>query len=243
MDSRDKKFEDIYSSEIDALTQDESVYNFHADQVKSAKYLKAQHRQELINFFKQAELRQHIEKAQTLIYSELSNVISKEDFNKVKSEIDQSLEHSVQFLDALEQNGDANKDIFLQEVFGLSNDTMLQVYALAMQLTGKGRYEETLSLFVFLTALAPFISSFWIGEGLVLQTLGRNKEAFAALNCAKLLNPSDPLAYQFTLDSYLNASEKDLAKQELEQLKLVIDQLPEQEKSEWLEKLKNYSTL
>lgn len=80
----------------------------------------------------------------------------------------------------------------LQEIVGLSNRDLMEVYELAANRFGKKLYVEAHDLFFLLTELAEDISSFWVALGLSEQMLEHYDLAAFCFDEAVDRDPADP---------------------------------------------------
>jgi len=233
--------QDLFADQIEELLQaDSELYLAQATPLKSAQMIKEEHRRQLEEQFKQKELREQINLAYEQIVNLLPNFISPEEFEKVKKEIDGSQTHFVEFVETVSNGGEREKPIFLQEMFGFSDSTILHVYALASDLVRKGNAKDAYSLFVFAGVMAPFVASYWIGQGVCLKALGRNQEAITPFEIAKLWDPLDPLPSAHLMENYLIMNEKEKAKVEYEALANIVQSLEGDEGLKWKNKLNNF---
>lgn len=238
----DTLLDELIESQVESLVQDDAYYQNFATPLKSASQIKVEHRKQLIDFFKLTELRSQLESAPVLVENLLVDLISPAEFDKVKAELDKSGEHFISFIGSMGKDS-GEKPILFQEMFGLSDETLLHIYDLSVDLVKKGKYEDANTLFVFLTTLAPHVPSYWIAEGACLQALNRHEEAIAVFNAAKFLNASDPAPVAYSMESYYMLKDMSSAKAELEALKEIVKSLPADEKSNWEKKIKEMPTL
>ena len=227
---------ELVESQVNSLIQDDSYYQGIATPLKPAAAFKREHRKQLEDFFKLNGLRKQFEEAPNIILDYLPELVNPLEFSRVKTELDQSSEN---FMKYFETEGDqpSEKPVLFQEMFGFSDDTLLNVYALGVDLVRKKDYERANALFVFLSTLAPHVTSYWIAQGVCLQSLNRHEDAVTIFNTAKILNPLDPSISAYTIESYLVLKENDKAKLELDVLKEVTKFLSGDEKVKWETKI------
>jgi len=195
-------------------------------------------REQLTNFFKMTDFRSQLEMAQDLILSVLPDLISLQQFAKVKNELDSSIGHFIKFIES-EDGKSPEKPILFQEMFGFSDDTLLLVYDLGVSLIGRGEMKNAIIIFTFLTTLAPHVSSYWVALGVCFQETNRHQEGIIALSAAKFLEPTDPGPLFYNIESYLVLKETEKANLEVEELKNVIKALSSQSQEEWRHKIKS----
>jgi tetratricopeptide (TPR) repeat protein len=235
----DALLDELIESQVETLVQEDSYYQLFATPLKPASAIKQAHRKQLIEFFKLSELRSQLENAPTILMNLLPDFVSKQDFETIKAELDGSGEHFVHFIETMAE--ESERPILFQEMFGLSDDTLLHIYDLGVDLVKRNNYQDANTLFVFLTTLAPHVTSYWIAQGACLQTLNRHEEAVAVFSAAKFLNPLDPAPCAYSIESYMELKDLEKAKQELDGLKEIVKSLNGEEKKMWEQKLIAYS--
>ncbi len=219
---------DYIEAHVDDLLQDEGYYAALATPIKSAEVIKKQHRSELVEFLQMKDLASCLENAENLIRDHLPELISPEAFEKVRNEFDHSIEHMFEMTERLAKEG--NKPVLLQELFGFSNDSLVQIYGLAEHLIKRKHYEDAVQILTFLTTLTPDIPSFWITFGICLQLLKEHEGAIALFDIVKMLKPTDPVPFIYSAESYMALNHFDKAKQELESAKPLLNGV---EKGPW----------
>src|SRR5437868_6754345 len=115
MSKLDVLLEELIESQVDELVQDDAYYEMFATPLKPASSFKKDHRKQLIEFFQLKDLRSHLEIAPDLIINLLPSYVSAAEFSQIKEELDQSGEHFIQFIDAIE-NQASDKPILFQEM-------------------------------------------------------------------------------------------------------------------------------
>lgn len=235
MNNMEAVLNDIIEGQVDALIQDEAHYQCYATPLKNAKTARQIHRDQLVDFFKLSDLRSYFEKGQNLVFTLMPNFVSPENFAKIKNEMDHSIQHFIGYIISSPKENYANKEkpVLLQEMFGLSNETLLQIYDLAGDLVNKANYSDALSLYIFLTILAPHVQNYWIAQGVCFQALDRHQEAVAVFNCAKVINAANPAPYAYSVESYAILKEIDQVKVESDLLNKVILGLDPKEQVKW----------
>ena len=230
---------DFIESQIDDLIQEDDYYQAFATPLKSASIIKQEHKRKLEDFFKFSEQRSRIEHAEKLISDLMPTFVSTIEFAEIKEEFDNSASHFSRFI-ATKEDEISKRPILLQEMLGLSDETLLHIYSLGRSLFQKNQYEDALALFTFLTILAPHVSSYWIFEGACFQIQSSNEEALAAFNAAKFLNPLDPLPIAYAIESYHALKDKDQMKNEIQELENLVSTLSSIEIGVWRERLNQF---
>ncbi len=230
--------DDLVEKEVDTLLEKDAYYQLLSTPIKPASVIKQQHRRQLVEFFKLTDLHTQLDTAQSLILRGLPDLISAQDFSKVKNEIDESTEHFLSFVDMQDEEDEKPENpVLLQEMFGFSNETLLHVYDLGANLLEKGIIQDARVLFTFLTTLAPHVSSYWIGLGVCLQELNKKEDAIIAYGAANFLDPMEPAPLFYILECYMALKETDKAKLEVDELKKVLPNLEKSERAIWEQKI------
>lgn len=103
-------------------------------------------------------------------------------------------------------------DATLQQLFGISDQTLEEIYAIAHNLQKKeGDYSTSKALFRFLTILNPTLEDLWIGFGFSLMHLDQFTESYFCFDYARLLNPGSPAPLYFSTICALLEKEPDKA--------------------------------
>lgn len=240
MDSKSGPLDELIETEVESLIQDDDYYQYLATPLKPAAVCKQAHRNQLTEFLQFKEYRERLERAEDLITNMMPAFVSVDDYAKIKEEMDNSSDYFSRFMESASQEP-SDKPILLQEMLGLSDETLLHIYAFGRDLVEKGNTKDALALFAFLTLLAPHVASYWISEGVCMQDLNLHEEAIAAFNGAKFLNPQDPAPIAYSIESYRILKEDQL-KFEAELLEKALENLSSSEQAEWREHITNFST-
>lgn len=228
--------DDLMKPEIEAFIPDESQYQIFATPLKPPSAFRKAHQDNLAEFFKFEELQEHLEEAPKIVLKLMPNYRSQEDFAKIKNEIDKSIHQFI--LISLSMSETSEKPIFLKDLFGITDDSLMWIYELGVELVKKNNYSDGYILFVFLTTLAPYVEGFWISQGISLQALNRHEDAIETFKNAKILKPNDPIPSAYLIESYLNLMQKNEAEIELNSLKNLVKTLESEEKNHWENKIK-----
>ncbi len=190
---------ELIEPQLDALMEEDSFYQRLATPLKSAMLWKQQHREELKEYLKFKGVNQRITNALDLIAYTMPSFTPAADYAKVKQELDNGAEHFRRFVNSIEPT---DRPILFQEMLGLSDDTILSIYAFGRNLVEQGNTKDAMPVFALLTILAPHVESYWVAEGVSMQDLGLHDQAIAAFSAAKFLNPEDPSPIQYSIESY-----------------------------------------
>lgn len=113
-------------------------------------------------------------------------------------------------------------DKTLEEVFGLTQETLQGLYQAAKYLYEHQLYQESAAAFSVLTIISPKIHTFWMGLG-NSEYLSHNYEgALVAYAMSAQSNPHDPLCHFFSARCYEAMNQKELAINALELAVLAI---------------------
>lgn len=231
--------DDIVKSKVESFVPDESYYKMFATPLKPPSACRKSHQDSLMDFFKFEELQEQLEEAPKIILNLMPSYLPPEDFNRIKEELNKSIHHFILVAISMEESSD--KPIMLQELFGITDDSLMHIYELGVDLVKKNNYRDANVLFVFLTTMVPYVPSFWIAHGICLQALDRHEEALEVFKTAKLLKPNNPLTSAYLIESYLHLKNTDEAKNEFNALKELILVLEGEEQTKWEQKIKEIS--
>lgn len=232
--------DELIDKEVDTLIEKDAFYQLLSTPIKPASVIKQQHRRQLVEFFKLTDLHTQLDAAQSIILNGLPNLISSQDFSKVKDEIDKSPDHFFSFVEMQEEEDEKPENpVLLQQMFGLSNETLLHVYDFGANLLENGNIQDACALFTFLTTLAPHVSSYWIALGVCFQELNKKEDAIISFGAANFLEPMDPAPLFYILECYLALKETDKAKLEVDELKKILPSLEKDERAIWVQKINN----
>lgn len=87
----------------------------------------------------------------------------------------------------------------MQDLFGFSNEVMLDFYKAAVTLYEERRYEDSLAAFIFLSTVNPGVPCFWKGKGLCFEGLQKWDQALRAYDQAIMANPTNIDGYGVTI--------------------------------------------
>lgn len=230
MKTKSNVFNEIIDQKVDNLLQNDAYYQQMATPLKSAAILKQEHRRQLVEFLKMERLGSHLAHAEKLIQEHLPHLISHHKFEKVKKEMDHSAEHLVTYLQSIQESKEQENNILFQDMCGVSDETLKEVYRLAEHFVKDKHYVDAQHILVWLIILAPDISGFWLALGICLQSQGIDNEAIEVFELAKKLNPDEPASYVYKAESLIKLKEKDKAREEI---RLISDQLKGGIKGSW----------
>jgi len=222
-------FDEFVSSRVDELLEDEDYYQQMATNLKPASVIKQEHRELILKQLKMEELHTQLVMAEELIQEHLAEV-DPNGYQKVIEELDNGSEHLMAFTpessSETEEEKEEEKPVLLQAVFGISDESVKQIYALARYYAEKNEYSNARALFTYLTMLAPNQMIFWVLLGVCFQALNLDQEALETFAIVKALNPSEPASYIYSAESYLKLKEKGKAEQEMDEVKPFLEQHP-----------------
>lgn len=241
MSSADTKLAGVIESEIESMLEEDSYYQFYVTPLKPASIVKEEHRKQLTDFFEMKNMRKQIENAQKLIMALLPDYVTPEVFITIKNELDQSATHFTNFIESMTEE-QKQKPIQFQEMFGYSDETLINFYLLGSKLVERKKFQDANDIFVFLTILAPHVSAYWVGQGVCLQAQDQHTEALTVFKAAKFLNPNDPFPFAYSIDSFFYLRQFDNAQKEVNYLQQIVNNFSSEEKMKWKNSIKKHRT-
>jgi type III secretion system low calcium response chaperone LcrH/SycD len=120
----------------------------------------------------------------------------------------------------LENKEDIQKELetgkTLQEMLQLTNEEMTKFYQIGLALFEHHHYDQSTTLFTFLTQLNPLVAGFWAGVGASQDKLGEHLQALQAFALAAELDDESLSSYLHAANSCLLLNNKAEAKKILE---------------------------
>ncbi len=214
-------YNELVESEVDQFLEEDAFYQTFATPLKSASVIKQEHRKQMVEYLKMNDLRNRLTKAEQWIREQLPNVISPEEYEKVKNELDNSGKHFEDYAEA-PHDEESDKPVLLQQIFGISDSSLVLIYQLAHKFVADKQYENALDVLVFLVTLAPDSPAFWLALGVCMQALETHQDAIVMFDIAKTLNPTDPSPCIYAAESYLKMGDKDKAKEEIATVESIL---------------------
>ncbi len=222
---------ELVESQVSELIQHDDYYQGLATPLKSAAVVKQEHKTQLSEVLNFKEQRIRLNHAQKIIIDLMPTHVSPAEVTKINEEFDKSVSHFSNF------KIETDKPLLFQDMLGFSDETLLHIYSLGLNLVKIGQFQDALALFNFLTMLTPHVTSYWILEGICFQHLNLHKEALAAFSAAKFLNPIDPLPIAYSIECYRSLKETDLLRQEVQLLEKIVTALEAKERDIWYNRL------
>ena len=87
-----------------------------------------------------------------------------------------------------------NGDTFAA-ILGISDDTMEELYAIAVEVMEAGHKEEASDALFFLSTVCMYNGEIWLRYGTAEQALGQYPTALQAYQMAAILQPLDPFPF------------------------------------------------
>jgi hypothetical protein len=212
-DKLDEFYEKTIENQLDDLLEDDEYYQLQSTPLKSSTAVKADHRRQIKEQLEARELREHVKRAHELIMMQLPSMISPAEFDKLKDEFNQSVSHFIEMSKKKEE--ELNHYISLQDICGISDESMGHIYALAYSLLKTKEFKDAESVLTFLILLNPDISFFWSALGVSLQGQAKYENSVVILEIAQALNSSDPNAFILGAQSQINLHQKEEARKQL----------------------------
>jgi tetratricopeptide (TPR) repeat protein len=110
-----------------------------------------------------------------------------------------------------------SEEKLIQELLGVSNEKLNQLFEGAVQLLHQHRYDEAGQAFKFLIQVNPFVPDFWIGQGLIHQVSEDYRAAISDYLVAQTMDPS-------RAESYVHAIECCLEMRDIKQAEAILRQ-------------------
>jgi hypothetical protein len=244
-EKEDTYFKELAEIQADKLLHEDSYYEKLATPLKSAQALKAEERQQLCEYLQFKEIRLQLETAEKLIREHLKQCVSQEKYESAVKQFDDipyTFQKNLEEYANKETNSDSEneKPIFLQDLCGFTDDTLIDCYKVAQELVNKKEYENACAILVFLTLMAPYVSSYWFAHGLCKQVLNKHQEAIEAFLVSDVIQPENPDIIYALAKSYQLIGETDRADHTIHQLKELTSHLSKEEKMAWEDKIRKF---
>lgn len=237
--SEDEHIQSVLLNKVDTYLKPDSYYEALATPLKSASFIKEEHREQIKEILSLKLLRQSFQQADRLIKQELPLHIPPYDYEQVSKEIDQSTNHLGQVLmQCSQKEKEALPVIVPQHLYGFSDQTLLHVYGLAEELYNRKQYQEAHSLFHWLAALAPDIPAYWLSIGLCLQGLAQPDIALIYYEIAQTLSPQDPLPFAYAAFAHHQLKDRSKTQEYIQLAEQLMSQSPNEELQSFLNQFK-----
>jgi tetratricopeptide (TPR) repeat protein len=235
-DELDEFYEKSIDSQLDDLLEDDTYYQMQSTPLKPPAAVKADHRRQIKEQLEAKELRDHIRRAHELIMTQLPTMISPAEFDKLKDEFAKSVSHFIEMSKKSEE--ELNQYMSLQEICGISDESIEHIYALAYSLLKSKEFKDAESVLTFLVLLDPDISFFWSALGVSLQGQAKYEDSAVILEIAQVLNPEDPNAFILGAQSQIHLKQKEEARKQLDAAaKILVDSTEIENKNELLDQV------
>ncbi|QLH36277.1 MAG: tetratricopeptide repeat protein [Parachlamydiaceae bacterium] len=175
--------------------------------LKTEKQIKAQLREAFNECFNEENLIEFYRQCHELIYKHLQNcdLFTQE---KIKNE----------FLN-IKIAVDWDSTSSFRGLQGLSDETLLVIYQVALNLFETQRFDQSKQLLSMLLLFASKISSYWNALGYVYQTEGNFESAITCYSKSLETDPDNIETYFYLARCYLQMQQSYLAKQQLDNLR------------------------
>lgn len=168
-------------------------------------------KQEMRSFLLAEELRERFNKGMDLILEFLPRVLNLEAIDRIAEEAEAIEGHQDKVQKAMEE-GRLPEDLPLtyQEILGISNQTLMDFFKIAMVLMQEGRWEKAEQILFVLNVLAPENEVFWSLKGITYRERGDLEEALKILKLAHELNKKNIEAFGWYLQTCVELGLKDV---------------------------------
>ena len=217
--------------------EDESAYQLQATALKSAAAIRKEKKLQIMDFIENGPVRPHIQRALKFLKSEPASFLTEEQCKDIKNSLDK-IEHFA--WEKLQEPKDSTKDpdqleIF-QEIFGLSNESLINIYRVGFHFYEEQHYEDALDIFMFLFILNPTVADFSYELGLCYKQLNNLTDALGSFILAANLNIEHVGANLGAASCFIDLHDKDQAKKHLDHVRLLGENSPEKIEG-WLENI------
>lgn len=208
--------------DIDSLVESQD-YTFYETPLKKSQKLKEEFRAGLEKLFDLHSLFKKSVDSIKLIQENLHLSCTPVEAENAKKEIRDSDQHFTDYLNQISTGTRVASQENFQQIFQLSNKTLLSIYSLAHYFFNHHDFSKAKGILHLLTCLAPQTSSFWIGLGLCFQQEKHLDEALTCFEIAELLHVSNPEAIIRKIECLLEKKEKKEAEAEYKKLSNLLN--------------------
>ena len=166
-------------------------------------------------FMKAAKLddyRKKMEIAYQKIIDVLPEMVSEEQWILIKQDLGQ-VAKDFDFEEFFEQETSKEYET-LQQVFELSDETILWFYRVGKKLYDEHDYSSATAIFTYLSILDPYVYDFWIALGLSKQNEEDFTGAVEAFLSASIMSNDEPASHFYAAECYLAMKDKEKARLE-----------------------------
>ena len=156
-------------------------------------------------------------RAKNLLKEFLPKLFSKEDSDKILADFTKPLNR---------EESDPNKTP--QENLKIPLETLKKCFEVAKHLVQEERFHDAECVFEWILFLNPKFSMAWLDLGLCLQEQGRFNEALQAYATTYFLDPRPLFARAKSVEAYLALKQKADAEAEYAELKILVEQAPDE---------------
>lgn len=179
---------------VDSTLPDESFYEDQANSFKTAAIIRAQKRQEMIDFLESEELQDSLSRAIKLLLSnEVQVLLTDEEEQELQENLSKISEDRLLNLpDKVKEGVDKsqNEAISYQKIFDISSDSLSIIYKVGHHYFQNGYIEQALDIFTLLETLNPSVADFNYALGLCYQQKEQWVDAVPFFIIASHLDPS-----------------------------------------------------
>lgn len=156
---------------------------------KSAEMMRNEAKEELMKAIRMEDFQKNLHKGLSLIVKLMGERVSKEALDQFLTEVEQGMKLAAETPPEISEG----EPIILQELFGISDESMLRVYDLASQLVDEKEFQDAREIFSFSCIYAPDISAHWCALALCYQQTGASfNEICEIYEMAVGVAPEDP---------------------------------------------------
>lgn len=217
---------------------DESLFEDQANSFKTAAMIREQRKREVVEYLESEALQKALLRAVNLLLSpESERVLSDEEMedlqeNLAKITADKLLNPSDEIKELIDKNQE--EVIPYQQIFGLSNDSLLTIYKLGYHYFQNQNIDEAIDIFILLTTLNSTVADFYYALGLCYQQKQQWPDAVACFTFASYLNPAHVGARISLIECYQQLKDDTKASVYIDEVSRLQEECPEKVEP-WLE--------
>lgn len=176
---------------------------------------------ELFNFFTSnlSNLKSMATKIPALIQSKLT-LLPQNEKNRIEEELKGFFSEGKINMSFLKK--EMEQGSLIQKTVGLSDETLLWIYGIGLELFEANQAQEASLIFLMLVLLNPLISDYWIALGITQRSLKEEEAAIYSFEMAALMNLNNPIPSYNLAEIYLKQKELEQAKKQLYLLEEIV---------------------
>lgn len=183
-----KDFDSFLDEVAEAAVGSVEDYEAKATALKSAETLRNEAKEQVKDTLRMDDLRKSIKNGLEVVADLMPKLVSQPALDQLIKEVDDGMAALAKGPQVL----NAKEGLILQELFGISNDSMMNIYDMGSQLIKEKEFQTAREVFTISSLLAPDISAHWTALALCYQeTEGTFEEINGMYEMAAALAPED----------------------------------------------------